>query len=413
MKILFVDCYHQYLNPTSGLLSALFVSAAEDVHFYGPGYSSEEELKGGIQAFVDRTGPYDGLVLGMQVPLFAWDDDRLRRNAMHVQNYNAFGSPVATLIPFFKDVLSSVKRLPIQNRFISLLNFDYYVTTQRHTAIFEELAAFVITPGVQFASPPEDLPSWAWQERHFIRKKHLISNAWIEFLRRMPNRVLSLPHFVADGEFSFRGLSERRNTVSIPGIEYVMRRKGRETLKARGLRPAKKPIFNLLRAADRIGFRVFSRYLLLKTYHAAYHGDLIDTRFAYTSREGYGIPVRKFFEIPAAGALLLCLSPVGFVELGFRDGENYLEVEPDTLPEAIEALMRDPARAQAIASAGRQLVFQRHSLSARSGQLLRCLRAISAGVFAGSGWNRGEFEVYSTQNGALGESPQDRVASSA
>jgi hypothetical protein len=412
MKILFVDCYHNYLNPTSGLVPALFVSAAKDVCFYGPGYSSEEELKDGIRAYVDRTGPYDGLVLGMQVPLYAWDDDRLLRNALHVQNYNAFGSPVSTLLPFFKDVLANVGGLPIPHRFISLLNFDYYVTTPRHTAVFEELRAFVITPGVQFAPSPEELPDWAWQERHFVRKKSMISNAWIEFLRRWPDRVLSLPHFVADSEFSFRGLAERRHVVSIPGIEYVMRKKGRETLKARGFRPAGKPTFTFLRIADRLGLRLYSKYPFLKLYHAAYQGSLIDTRFAYTAREGYGIPVRKFFEIPAAGAVMLCLPPIGFSELGFRDGENYLEVTPDDVPDAIESLMREPERAQAIASAGRKLVLERHSLAARTGQLAQCLDAIEAGAFGGSAWKQGEFQMLARQDARPAPLVEGAVASS-
>jgi len=407
MKILFVDCYHHYLNPTSGLVPTLFVSAAKEVRFYGPGYSSAAELGGGIRAFVDRTGPYDGLVLGMQVPLFAWNDDRLQRNALHVRNYNAFGSPVDMLLPFFKDVLANVRLLPIAHRFISLQNFDYYVTTSRHTDILEALNAFVITPGLQFAPAAGALPDWAWQERHFLRKKHMISSAWIDFLQRWPERVLSLPHFVADSEFSFRGLSERKLIVSIPGVEYVMRKKGRETLKARGYHPSTKPIFTLLRAADRLALRLYSKYLFLKIYHAAYQGNLIDTRFAYTAREGYGIPLRKFFEIPAAGAVMLCLSPIGFAELGFSDGENYREVTPEALPDVIESLLRDPERAQAIASAGRKLVLDRHSLAARTGQLARCLDAIGAGAFGGSAWKRGEFEVLPLQDAT----PAPRVRS--
>ncbi len=410
MKILFIDCYHQYLNPTSGLVPALFLAAAKDVRFYGPGYSSEDELKAGLRAFVDRTGPYDGLVLGMQVPLFAWDEERLRRNALHVQNYNAFGSPVPTLIPFFKDILASVGRVPIPHRFISLLNFDYYVTTRRHTAVFEELDAFVITPGAQFATAPRDLPDWVWQERHFVRKKDMISSAWIDFLQRRPERVLSLPHFLADSEFSFRGLAERRHIVSIPGIQYVMRKKGRDVLRARGFRPSKKPVFNLLRVADRLRLRPYSKYLLLKIYHAAYQSNLIDTRFAYTAREGYGIPVRKFFEIPAAGAVMLCLPPIGFAELGFRDGESYIEVTPEAVPDAIDQLMHEPVRAQAIAAAGRKLVFERHSLTARSAQLAHCLEAIDAGTFAGSVWDRGEFKVLTKEVGIAAAQAQSAAA---
>lgn len=394
MKLLFVDCYHHYLNPTSGLVPALFVSAAGDVRFYGPGYSSEDELKAGIRTYVDRTGPYDGLVIGMQVPLSAWDEHRLHRNALHVQNYNAYASSVSKVLPFFKDVLTNIGRLPIARRFISLLNFDYYATTPRYTELFEELDAFVLAPGIEFAAAAGDLPDWAWQEQHFVRKKGIISNAWVDFLRRRPERVLSLPHFVADSEFSFRGLSERRHVLSIPGIEYVMRQRGRKILKQHGLHPARKTIFNLLRAADRLGLRLYSKYIFLKIYHAAYQGNLIDTRFAYTARDGYGVLVRKFFEIPAAGAVMLCLSPVGFAELGFRDGENYIETTPEHAPEMIQTLIRDPERAQAIAAAGRKLVFDRHSVAARTHQLKQCLDAIGAGAFAGSAWSQGEFKVH-------------------
>lgn len=393
MKIIFIDCYHHYLNPTSGLLAALFTAAAGDVAFYGPGYSSEKDLTGGIRAFVDRTGPYDGLVLGMQIPLFAWDEDRLIRNARHIRNYTCFGSSAPIVVPFFKEVLANVGKLPIPHRFISLLNFDYYVTTDRHTAVFEELDAYVITPGIQFAPVFDELPEWVWREKHFINKKSMISPAWLNFLRRRPERVLSLPHFVADSEFSFRGLAERRQLVSIPGIEYVMRKEGRKRLKARGFRPAAKPIFNLLRVADRLGLRPYCRFPFLKLYHATYQGNLIDTRFAYTAREGFGIPLRKFFEIPAAGAVMLCVPPIGFSELGFRDKENYLEVTPDELPDTIETLLHDPERAQAIAAAGRKLVFDRHSVAARAVQLARCFELIESNAFAGSAWNRGEFEV--------------------
>jgi glycosyltransferase involved in cell wall biosynthesis len=393
MKLLYVDAHHHYLNPTSTLLPVLVASAAPQVAFYGPGYVSDAELSGGICAYAERNGPYDAVIFGMQVPWSAWSDDLLEHNARHVQRYTAFGSRPETLVPFFRDVLANLRNLPIRFRFLSLLNFDYYATTKRHTDLFELIDTHVITPGAQFAPRLDAIPDWAWREDHFVRKKAMISEAWADYLARHPDRVLSLPHFVADSEFSFRALAERRHRVAIPGVEYLMRKEGRKALAKRSLRPASKAIFNVLRAANRLGIRVYSRYLPLSIYHAAYRGTLIDARFVYTAREGYGIPLRKFFEIPAAGAVLLCVSPHGFADLGFRDGENYLEVAPEALPDVIEALERDPARAQRIASAGRKLVLERHSLAARSAQFARCLDAIAKGRFAGSVWRNGDFEV--------------------
>jgi len=393
MKLLYVDCYHHYLNPTSALLPALVSAAAGQVAFYGPGYSSTADLEQGIAAFVDKTGPYDALMLGMQIPLFAWDEERLRRTMRHIERYTTFSSSRELVLPFSRDVLQNAGRLPVQRKIISLLNYDYYVTTKRHTDVFEGMDAYVITPGAQFAPRLEELPEWAWSEKHFVRKRAMVSNAWNEYLLRNESRVISLPHFVSDSEFSFRGLDDRKCRVSIPGVEYVMRRKGKSILRERGIRPTAKPIFNFLRYADRLGVRVFANNLAMALYHAGYRGNLIDTRLVYSAREGFGIPVRKFFEIPAAGSLLLCIPPHNFYELGFVDGEHYLEVSPDRLPDAIDAIEREPDRAQWIASNGRKLVFDRHSFAARSSQLAECFRAIEQDRFAGSYWSRGNFVV--------------------
>jgi hypothetical protein len=410
MKLLFIDAYHHYLNPTSTLLPILVATASPEVSYYGPGYSSEMELQEGIQKFVDHTGPYDGVVLGMHVPLFtSGDEGLLVRNAGNVQRYTSFGSKPHTLLPFFRDVIQNIGALPIRFRFISLLNFDYYATTSRHIDVFERLDAHLIAPGAEFAPSVSELPSWVWEEKHFIRKKGMISSSWLDYLTQRPERIISLTHFIADDEFSFRGLSERKHRVSIPGIEYLMRKKGREALKKSGLRPGTKPIFNVMRYADRLGIRVFAKYLTLKMYHAAYHGNLIDTRFAYTAREGFGIPVRKFFEIPAAGALMMCLPPHGFSALGFRNGESYVEVDPESLPDALLDLEKDPVRSQAIATAGRSLVLHQHTLSARASQFGECLKAISDNTFGGSFWRDGGFHLRDSAN-AASPSPEPRTA---
>lgn len=393
MKLLYVDAYHEYLNPTSGLTAALVTAAAEQIQYYGPGYSSDAELDAGIRSFMDRRGPFDGIVLGPQVPIFAWNDHRRQTSPNQIQRHAAFGSSRSKLLRFNDDVLQHASRLPARFRFVTLLNFDYYSATLKHTDALEALDAFVIAPGIQFAPTLDTLPDWAWNEKHFVRKRHMISNAWSEFMTRWPERIISMVHFVAGGEFSFRSLHERSHRIAVPGIEYWMRKQGRKALRARGIRPSENPTSRLLRYTDRMGFYVFTRFPLLKLYHASYQGNLIDTRFVYTAPESFGIPVRKFFEIPAAGAAMLCVPPLGFSALGFRDGEHYVKVEPETLLDNLFELERDMDRAQAIAAAGRKLVFERHSLAARSRHLAECLSAIERGLFVGSRWNEGCFEV--------------------
>jgi hypothetical protein len=74
--------------------------------------------------------------------------------------------------------------------------------------------------------------------------------------------------------------------------------------------------------------------------------------------------------------------------------------------------MREPERAQAIASAGRKLVLERHSLAARTGQLAQCLDAIEAGAFGGSAWKQGEFQVLAKQDAKPAPLVEGAVASS-
>ena len=75
--------------------------------------------------------------------------------------------------------------------------------------------------------------------------------------------------------------------------------------------------------------------------------EMAPNRKAYYDDEGEKIlaPVRKFFEIPAAGAAMLCTPPVGFPGLGFRDGETHVEVEPEALPDIVADLRRGSAGA--------------------------------------------------------------------
>jgi hypothetical protein len=179
----------------------------------------------------------------------------------------------------------------------------------------------------------------------------------------------------------------------VPGVKYVLRDRGVQELKKAGINPAGSLIFDLFRALNRVGVPVFRSFVPLKLFNLTFFERLVNTRFVYTARGGFGIAVRKFFEIPAAGAVMLCAPPLGFAELGFKNDEHFVECQPEDLPKALKALEADMERSQAVARAGQRLVLTRHSLSARAGQFAACLDAIVAGAFAGAHWMDGEFKV--------------------
>jgi hypothetical protein len=101
--------------------------------------------------------------------------------------------------------------------------------------------------------------------------------------------------------------------------------------------------------------------------------------------------VRKFFEIPALGSVLVCMPCNGFEALGFENGVNAMVARPDQIPEVHAFLEAHPEEAQNIADAGRELIWEKHTVQARAAQLAASLDAILSGRFKGSYWEKGEF----------------------
>lgn len=85
-----------------------------------------------------------------------------------------------------------------------------------------------------------------------------------------------------------------------------------------------------------------------------------------TDGSAYDAVIRKFMEIPAAGALLLARPFVGFESMGFKNGESAMvHDEEDPVGQVLE-LLDDPVRLQAIAANGQKMLWENHSIHARA-----------------------------------------------
>ena len=391
MKILYTDIHLHSLNPTNTLLSAMVATAAPLTR-YGPGFVSREVLDGGIERFVDSTGPYDFLFIGPNVPLLC-PPESWPASLAYTQRYSALSSDPESGMKYLKDIFVSLPRLAVPLRVASLVTLDYYGSTKAQIDRLHELGLYVLAPDLAFAQRIEELPAWASGEEHFQRKKERLTNAWVDFISDNPARVLSSLHFVAESEFFFRTLEERTMLASVPGSEYLLRGQARNSLKRKGIRCTSNFMFNAYRALNKLRIPVYSRFIPLRMFNISYQGGLLDTQFVYTARGGFGIPVRKFLEIPAAGAMMICTPPLGFAEMGFVDGVHYVEASPEDAPGVIMQLSRDLGLAQTMAGKAQQLVWDAHSLSARGAQLRKCLESIQAGSYQRSSWQAGKFVV--------------------
>lgn len=392
MRLLYVDANVRHTNPTANLLPLLFRECFSNIRFFGPGFVDDGEVERGVDVFVDRHGPFDVVILGPATPYLADRESAIEGAITFLGRYASHRLSKRILSGFFTNVQAAFGRLPITVRVVSALNFDYYATTQKQIDVLLNESIAVLGPNEQFVLRLDELPGFAMREKHYVRKSQRLSNAWRDFVCAHPDRVVTATHFVSPQEYSFEPISARPYEVSVPGVEYVLRREASKRIAASSYRQAPKTYFQLYRLGNRLRLPVFSNALLLEQYNWLFRRALANTRCVYTARGGFGIPIRKFFEIPAAGSLLICSPPNGYADLGFEPGRHYLPAEPEDVVEVLSSWLDNP-ESQDIARRGQDLVIDRHSLTARGQQIGRCLKAMIAGTFRGARWCSGEFVV--------------------
>ncbi|WP_164887235.1 glycosyltransferase [Hahella sp. KA22] len=382
------------MNPTASLMPALIAEIAPDSDFYGPGFVSEEALERGLLRWIDESGPYDAVFVGPWCPVFVDDiNEPADRLVAFLQRSVAKDFKLRCVDGFIKDIKTNIGKAQAPVKLVSTLSFDYYAATQEQIDRLLAQGLTVVGPNHQFIQPLSELPAFAQQEKHYIKKANRLSDAWYDFAVSQPERFITALHYIAHNEFSYLPLSDRRYDSSIPGIDYYLRKQASEKLSRSSFKLAPKHYFNFFRLANKLGAPVYSKHIPLKLFNELFHRSLGSTKFVYTAKGGFGMPIRKFFEIPAAGAVLLCTPCIGYGDAGFRHGEHYLETAPEELPDRLAQLIHDP-HAQQIANAGRKLVAAQHSLAARAKQIRMCIEAILAKQYMGSTWSDGQFLIH-------------------
>jgi len=394
IRALYVDIELIHLNPSATYFPQLIEAAVPNVSFYGPGFSSPDVLAKGLLDWIRETGPYGVIVIGPNSPVLAsnLDDDVIRSTLNHMRRFAAHGHSDAHIVAFLKDLFAALPKADIEHRLVSSVNFDYYAATPAQVQRLQDLNLTLIGPNEQFVRPLAELPVFVVQEKHYQRKKAQLSDCWFDFLHAHPERVITALHYVVPSEFSFTPIHLRRPVIAVPGVEYHLRKRANAELRRSGVRMASKWYFHLFRILNRLGVPVYAHPTGLHMYNQRFQRTLKTSRYVYTAPGGFGLPVRKFFEIPAAGALFLCRPCTGYQELGFVDGVHYLSAEPDDLPGLLQELVRTGA-GHDVAISGRKVTANNHSLQARAQQVRLCLEALARGTYRGARWRDGEFIV--------------------
>ncbi len=393
LRALYVDINAVSLNPSSTFLPQLIASSCDDVDFYGPGYRSSTELRLGLRNWVESTGPYNFIIVGAHVPFFFDDiEQAISGLKWHAKNNLAGHFQLDTIGHFAKDFFEAVPFLDIPHKIVSTIGFDYYGARQSAVDRIIDWNFSVLGPNHQFIKSVDDLPAFKSEEKHYQRKKGLVSDRWLNFLRENPNRVITASHFVLPSELCFSPLSNRQPLVAVPGVAYYTRKSVKNILKENKIKVASSYTSVVLRALNRLGLHVFSTQTGLRLYNESFKDVLFKSRYIYTAPGVFGFAVRKFFEIPAAGGLLLCEPCSGFKDIGFEPNIHYLDANKESIVDLVQSFDKR-SDLQKVATSAQAVVLKKHTLNARAGQISQCFAAIVSGKFKEAKWVNGHYQV--------------------
>lgn len=391
MRILFVGVNARYINPTSSLIPPLLKTIADTV-FFGPGFVGDDVLQRGVAAFYERQGPFDLVATTTQFAALSDPDATLD----FYRRYSLYRGGAFPFAAFMTDVRNFLCRMG-GIRLCFVMDLDTYAVRNDLLEQLTEAASHFVGPGEGFSKPNEELPLFDLEPDYRRKTATRPVGLWHQFVTTCRERFINLAHFVGPHEFHFLPLSLRTYSASVAGQPYYARRNALEALRAcRTLRIAPTRYRAVFSSLDKFGMSPYARRYVHLLYNAVFVRILSDSRIGVTDGGGHEVAIRKFFEVPASGSLLLARPCAGFEALGFEDGRTAVilnEVDPAG---QVLALLREPDRMQHIATAGQNVVWDKHSLHARAEQMKASVESIVAGRFRGSFWQHGEFHITET-----------------
>jgi len=365
------------------------LKGAFDTDFYGLGFVSSSEIENGILSFYEKRGPYDLVVWDNYIGFYHGKEDftQILVNQITRGINNVFFDK--KLIPGFIDDLYQNLR-GIESKVVhSLLQTDLYHFEKDLTDYLSQTGHYYMVCGGEVPALKENNPNLA--KEGFYEG---VKNNWHYCAQEHSSRLVPIPHWIAETEFSWTPISSRKFVATVPGTGYYRRKMAASFLKPSKVKQPSYLIPKLCQLANR---HLFSRFKLndplMQIRYSSFMNSISNTKYAYTEGSYLDYTVRKFFEIPALGTLLMCSPSIAYKNLGFKHLVNSVIVEPEEFIDAIRDLEQDPFRAQKIADAGRQLVFDKHSLSARCNDVRRALEAIQCGNYNGADWRDGELTL--------------------
>lgn len=393
-RILVVHPKVKYMNPTTELWPRLF-EAIGRVTFFGPGYLPDSVLARGLASFLSaQPTQFDLVVVSEHVTNPKGEGGDLDRSRFLARNYGYRTSVARAFLEQKGEWLRTLASLDLPTIW-TFFEFDPYRTYPEWTKRVYTSSAYILGWGPEFVRPLRDLP--CLNRESFTTRA---TDDWYTLLNSNPQRVMSFPAFVSSQEFHYARLKDRRWDWSVLGTAYADRRDARAVLQRIGSPDAGRWQSMTVAVLDRMTHGRIGNPMLRSWSRGSFQFVLRQSRASFTCGSALQYPVRKFFEIPAAGALLVAPPFDGLKHLGFSSKKNFIAAQPADIPQITEELLhQDMCEAQHIASSGQALVDHVHSQVARASQLKSFVEAILHTRFFGSEWRDGKLLLFTDSSG--------------
>ncbi|MEO7923968.1 MAG: glycosyltransferase [Chitinophagaceae bacterium] len=196
-------------------------------------------------------------------------------------------------------------------------------------------------------------------------------------IKQMVPSIIELPLCVDENEIH-QGRRLAYWDVSVIGDGYQTRKIAKANIKAaKGVSLApyfaanriRNKITQLLYKSGIAGADKATRFNYFSSHWVQDH-ILKHSRMSFTCGSGYMYFVRKFFEIPASGSVLLGYTPGFAADYGFIHEQNYLFSTPEEAVSNIRFLKNNPLLRKEIRKKGLALIGEKHTSRKRAEQFI-------------------------------------------
>ena len=278
---------------------------------------------------------------------------------------------------------------------VSLMQYDLHNLSR---AFIEDIAgrasmAISVSSGYEFFYTPE--------EKDYKNEPWLKPGSYSLSSSRILNSRFSLfPHCIALSEFSELLGSRKESDVIVPGVQYHFRRLARDFLTENGdfsigtERDLVQRFLGRLSTTNIFGNSLYLRKVprMLGLYQRRFRDAIRRSHVAVTCDGSIGYPIRKFFEIPAAGTILAAKFFTQPERLGFFPGENCYSITEENLVDLIDIVnmaRSDSSEARRVCGLGQTMVHDLHTVDVRAHQLLNLCEAVAGGNANAVSWQEG------------------------